>query len=63
LRSYFSLFSILVLKQIFAEKNPIRCNSLSKFIIPYFKLSSTRFGRHTAQHQEPKTAQAASGFA
>ena len=30
------------------------------FIIPYFKWSSTCFGRH---HQEPKTAQAASGFA
>ena len=34
-----------------------------KFIIPYFKRSSTCFGRHTAHHQEPKTAQAASGFA
>jgi len=33
------------------------------FIIPYFKWSSTYFGRHTAHHQEPKTAQAASGFA
>jgi len=33
------------------------------FIIPYFKLSPTCFGRHTAHHQEPKTAQAASGFA
>jgi len=32
------------------------------FIIPYFKWSSTSFGRHTAHHQEPKTAQAASGF-
>jgi len=28
----------------------------------YMKLT-TRFGRHTAHHQEPKTAQAASGFA
>jgi len=33
------------------------------FIIPYFKWSSACFGRHTAHHQEPKTAQAASGFA
>jgi len=33
------------------------------FIIPYFKWSSTCFGRHTVHHQEPKTAQAASGFA
>jgi len=32
------------------------------FIIPYFKGSSTCFGRHTAQHQESKTAQAASDF-
>jgi len=33
------------------------------FIIPYFKWSSTCFGRHSTHHQEPKTAQAASGFA
>jgi len=33
------------------------------FIIPYFKGSSACFGRHTAHHQEPKTAQAASDFA
>jgi len=33
------------------------------FIILYFKWSSTCFRRHTAHHQEPKTAQAASGFA
>jgi hypothetical protein len=33
------------------------------FIIPYFKWSSICFGRHTAHHQEPKTAQAASVFA
>jgi len=33
------------------------------FINPYFKWSSTCFGRYTAHHQEPKTAQAASGFA
>jgi len=33
------------------------------FIIPYFKWRSTCFGRHTAHHQEPKTAPAASGFA
>jgi len=33
------------------------------FIIPYFKWSSRCFGRHTAHHQEPKTAQVASGFA
>jgi len=33
------------------------------FIIIYFKWSSTCFGRHTAHHQEPKTAQAATSFA
>ena len=43
-------------------ENPKRCNSISKF---YFISiwSSTCFGRHTAHHQEPKTALAASGFA
>jgi len=34
-----------------------------KFYYSIFKCSSTCFGRHTAHHQEPKTAQAASGFA
>ena len=33
------------------------------FYYSIFKLSSTCFGRHTSHHQEPKTAQAASGFA
>jgi hypothetical protein len=33
------------------------------FIIPYFKWNSTFFGKNTAHHQEPKTAQATSGFA
>ena len=33
------------------------------FIIPYFKSSSTCFGRNTAHHKEHKTAQAASGYA
>jgi len=47
---------------VFHIKNPTRCNSVSKF---YFILiwSSTCFGRHTAHHQEPKTALATSGFA
>jgi hypothetical protein len=36
---------------------------LKSFIIPNFKLSSKYFGRHTAHHQEPKTAQAVSGYA
>jgi hypothetical protein len=33
------------------------------FIIPYFKWSLECFGRHTIHYQEPKTVQAASGFA
>jgi len=48
---------------ILTVKTPKRCNSYQNFIIPYFKWSSICFGRHTAYHQEPKTAQAASGFA
>jgi hypothetical protein len=32
------------------------------FIITYLLWNSTYFGRHTAHHQEPKTAMAASGF-
>jgi len=32
------------------------------FIIPYLYKAQTCFGRHTAHHQEPKTALAASGF-
>jgi len=43
-------------------ENPTRCNSVSKFYF-IFIWSSTGFGRHTAHHQEPKTALAASGFA
>jgi len=46
----------------FLQKNATRHNSYQDFITPYFKWSSTCFGRHTAHHQEPKTAQAASGF-
>ena len=43
-------------------KSLTRCNSVSKFKF-VFIWSSTRFRRHTAHHQEPKTALAASGFA
>jgi len=52
-----------VLCLILTVKNPTGCSSVSNFIIPYFKWSSTCFGRHTTHHQEPKSAQAASGFA
>jgi len=46
----------------FIKKNPTRCNTVSKFYYSIFIWSSTCFGRHTAHHQEPKTALAASGF-
>jgi hypothetical protein len=46
----------------FLQKNPTRCNSVSKFYYSIFKWSSTCFGRHTAHPQEPKTALAASGL-
>ena len=44
----------------FIKKNPTRCNNVSKFYYYIFVWSSTCFGRHTAHHQEPKTALAAS---
>ena len=44
------------------KKNPTRCNNVSKLYYSLFIWSSTCFGRHTAHHQEPKTALAASGF-
>jgi hypothetical protein len=43
-------------------ENPTRCHNVTKFYF-IFIWSSTCFGRHTAHHQEPNTAQAASGFA
>jgi hypothetical protein len=43
------------------KKYPTRCNNVSKFYYSMFIWSSTCFGRHTAHHQEPKTALAASG--
>jgi hypothetical protein len=36
--------------------------NVSKFYYTIFTWSSTCFGRHTARHQDPKTALAASGF-
>jgi len=46
----------------FIKKNPTICNNVSKFYYSIIMWSSTCFGRHTAHHQEPKTALAASGF-
>jgi hypothetical protein len=43
-------------------ENPTSRDNVSKFYF-IFIWSSTSFGRHTAHHQEPKTALAASGFA
>ena len=48
---------------LFINKNPTRCNNVSKFYYSIFIWSSTCFGRHTVHHQEPKTAQVASSFA
>jgi len=46
----------------FIKKYTTRCNSVSELYYSLFIRSSTRFGRQTAHHQEPKTALAASGF-
>ena len=46
----------------FIKNSPTRCNNVSKFYYSIFTWSSACFGRHTARHQEPKTALAASGF-
>jgi len=43
-------------------ENPTRCHSVPKFYF-IFIWSPTSSGRHTAHHQEPKTALAASCFA
>jgi len=43
------------------KEDPTRCNSVSKFYF-IFIWSLICFERHTAHHQEPKTALAASGF-
>ena len=59
----FFLFFIITNKCTIHKENPTRCNNVSKFYYSIFIRSSTCFGRHTAHHQEPKTALAASGFA
>jgi hypothetical protein len=46
----------------FIKENPTRCNNVSKCYNSIFIWRSTCFGRHTAHHQEPKTALAASSF-
>jgi len=59
---YSSVHNINVFLFFIHIKNPTRCNSVSEFYF-IFTWSSTCFGWHTAHHQEPKTALAASGFA
>jgi hypothetical protein len=49
-------------KNEFIKKNQTRCNNVSKCYYSILIWSSTSFGRHSAHHQEPKTALAASGF-
>jgi len=46
---------------IIHTENSTRCNSVSKFYF-IFIWSSACFGQHATNHQEPKTALAASGF-
>jgi hypothetical protein len=46
----------------FIKQNPKRCNNVSKFYYSLVIWSSICFGWHTAHHQEPKIALAASGF-
>jgi len=62
LDSYFLIFVDPCIIVQFIKKKPTRCNSVSKFYYSIFIWSSTCFGWHTAHHQEPKTALAASGF-
>jgi len=52
-----------IIVQFLQRKTQQDATVYQNFIIPYFKRGSTFFGRHIAHHQEPKTAQAASGFA
>ena len=53
---------ILITDCTIHKEIPTRCNNVSKFYYSILIRSSTCFGRHTAHHQEPKTALAASGF-
>jgi hypothetical protein len=48
---------------IFHTEKSNKMQQCIKIYYSIFILSSTCFGRHTAHHQEPKTALAASGFA
>jgi hypothetical protein len=56
-------FKIMVEYNSYRENPQQDAAVYQNFIIPSFKRNSTCFGRHTAHHQEPKTAKVASGFA
>jgi len=45
------------------SEEPNKMQQCIKIYYSIFIWSSTCFGQHTAHHQEPKTAQAATGFA
>jgi hypothetical protein len=60
--SFFSYVCWFVHHSIILKENPTRCNNVLNFYF-IFIWSSISFGRHTAHHQEPKNALAASGFA
>jgi hypothetical protein len=63
LKKYLMFVDPCIVVQFLQCKTQQDATVYQNFIIPYFKWSSTYFGRHTAHHQEPKTAQAAFGFA
>jgi hypothetical protein len=44
------------------EKYPTGCNNLSTFLLFHIYMKLKCFGRHTANHQEHKSALAAYGF-
>jgi hypothetical protein len=60
---------MLFLDLMFVDHSTVhteKSNKMQRCIKTYYSIliwSSTCFGRHTAHHQEPKTALAASGFA
>jgi hypothetical protein len=56
------MFTDLCIVVQFIKKNPTRCNNVSKYYYSIVIWSLTCFRWHTAYHQEPETALAASGF-
>jgi len=61
-----TLLQISMYKTTASNSHSKKSNKMQQCIKIYYSIfiwSSTCFGRHTAHHQEPKTALAASGFA